>query len=129
MEPQTAKNNMAETQNNSSSPYGNLLDFVYHSEGSDPLYVDVAVKEDGQVVVFHNKPFKRDLAWIEYDLGQDKIEFVLEDGEIRNLGIPVNPNMKKYMHNTHQVLMALLDGNTGQALEGYYIPLIMHRSE
>ncbi len=118
---------MTTEQTTPSAPYGNLLDFVYHAEGSDPLYVDVAVKDDGKVVIFHNKPFKKDLAWIEYDIGQDKIEFVLDDGEIRNLGIAVNKNMKKYMHNTHQVLMVLLDDDSGQAKEGYYIPLIMHQ--
>lgn len=117
---------MTTENKDTSAPYGNLLDFVYHREGSDPLYVDIAVKEDGRVVVFHNKPFKKDLAWMEYNMGQDSVEFVMDDGDIRDIGIPVNKDMKKYMHNTHQVLMVLLDDETGQAKEGYYIPLIIH---
>jgi len=107
--------------------YGNLLDFVYHVEGSEPLYFEVAVKKDGKVAVFHNKPFKNDLAWIEYDIGRNMIEFVMDDGDIRDVGVPVNKDIAKYMHNSHQILMVLLDSETGAAKEGYYIPLIIHK--
>ncbi len=107
--------------------FGNLLDFVYHVEGSEDLFVEVAVKKDGKVAVFHNKPFKNDLAWIEYDTGRNVIEFVMDDGEIRDVGVPIhNKEIAKYMHNSHQILMVLLDSETGAAKEGYYIPLIIH---
>ncbi|MFN3700160.1 MAG: hypothetical protein ACK4VI_01400 [Alphaproteobacteria bacterium] len=117
---------MTSEQQQPPSQYGNLLDFVYHVEGSDPLYVEVGVKQDGKVAVFHNKPFKRDLSWIEYDIGRNRIDFVMDDGDIRDVGVPVNKDVAKYMHNTHQVLMVLLDDETGEAKEGYYIPLIIH---
>lgn len=111
-----------------STPYGNLLDFVYHEEGSDPLLIEVGVKQDGKVAVFHNKPFKNDLSWIEYDIGRNAIEFVMDDGEVRDVGVPVNAEIAKNMHNSHQVLMVLLDDN-GQPKEGYYIPLIIHSQQ
>lgn len=117
----------AMTSEQATSPtYGNLLDFVYHVEGTDPLHVEVGVKKDGKVAVFHNKPFKRDLSWIEYDIGRNKLDFIMDDGEIRDVGVPVNKDVAKYMHNTHQVLMVLLDDETGEAKEGYYVPLIIH---
>ena len=109
-----------------STAYGNLLDFVYHEPGSDPLFVEVSVKQDGKVAVFHNKPFKNDLSWIEYDTGKNAIEFIMDDGEVRDIGVPVNKDIAKNMHNSHQVLMILLDMETGQAKEGYYVPLIIH---
>ena len=118
--------NMTVTTDNTSSAFGNLLDFVYHKEGSDPLLVEVGVKQDGKVAVFHNKPFKNELSWIEYDIGKNAIEFVMDNGEVRNIGVPVNKEIAKNMHNTHQVLMVLLDDESGQAKEGYYIPLIIH---
>ena len=117
---------MTVTTDNTSSAFGNLLDFVYHKEGSDPLLVEVGVKQDGKVAVFHNKPFKNELSWIEYDIGKNAIEFVMDNGEVRNIGVPVNKEIAKNMHNTHQVLMVLLDDESGQAKEGYYIPLIIH---
>ena len=120
------QNAMTVTTEDPTVPYGNLLDFVYHVEGSDPLLVEVAVKKDGKVAVFHNKPFKNDLSWIEYDIGRRTIEFIMDDGEIRNIGVPVNKDMAKNMHNSHQILMVLLDDETGQAKEGYYVPLIIH---
>lgn len=109
-----------------SPTYGNLLDFVYHVEGSGPLLVEVGVKKDGKVAIFHNKSFKHDLSWVEYDIGRNKVDFIMDDGEVRNVGVPVNKDVAKYMHNTHQVLMVLLDDETGEAKEGYYIPLIIH---
>lgn len=118
---------MTVTSDTSSSPYGNLLDFVYSDPGSEPLFVEVAVKKDGKVAVFHNKPFKRDLSWIEYDMDRNSIEFVMDDGDVRDVGVPVDRDVAKYMHNTHQILMVLLDDESGEAKEGYYIPLIIHQ--
>jgi hypothetical protein len=107
--------------------YDNLLDFLYDPPGSEKLYIEVGVKDDGKVAVFHNKKFKRELAWIEYDMDAERIDFVMDDGQVRTLGLPVNKDMNKYLHNTHQVLMVLMNEETGQATEGYYIPLIIHK--
>lgn len=121
------QNAMTTATEDPTAPYGNLLDFVTHEEGSNPLLVEVAVKKDGKVAVFHNKPFKKNLSWIEYDITKNTIEFVLDDGEVRDIGVPVNKDIAKNMHNSHQVLMVLLDDETDQAIEGYYIPLIIHQ--
>ena len=109
-------------------PVGNLTDFV-HGYGVDtPLDIDVAVDENGKVVVFHNLPFKKDIAWYEFDLATNKLDFVLDDGDIRHLGIPLTASMSRYMQNSHQILTVLLDNDTGEATAGKYIPLIVHRT-
>ncbi len=109
-------------------PAGNLTDFVYGVDKENPLDIEVAVKEDGKIVLFHNKPFKNDLSWLEFDLGTNELDFVLDDGEIRDVGLPLTENVAKHMQNSHQILMILLDDNTGEAKEGNYIPLIIHKS-
>lgn len=109
-------------------PVGTLIDFVYGVDENNPLDIEVAVKQDGRVVVFHNKPFKTDISWLEFDLLTNELDFVLDDGNIRDAGIPLKPGIAKHMQNSHQILMVLMDDSTGEAKEGKYVPLIIHRS-
>ncbi|MFK7840075.1 MAG: hypothetical protein AB8B83_07055 [Bdellovibrionales bacterium] len=109
-------------------PVGNLTDFVNDVDEDNHLDIEVAVNSTGKVVLFHNRSFKNEISWFEFDLGTNKLDFVLDDGEIRDAGIPLSQNVAKYMQNSHQILMVLLDNETGEASEGNYIPLIIHRS-
>jgi hypothetical protein len=93
------------------------------------LDIDVVVNEKGKVVIFHNRPFKNEVSWFEFDLTSNQLDFVLDDGDIRNAGLPLTRDVSKYMQNSHQILMVLLDHNTGEATQGNYIPLVIHRKE
>lgn len=115
-------------ENTETKKVGNLTDFVYGVDKENHLDIEVAVNESGKVVVFHNRPFKDDIAWFEFDLGTCKLDFVLDDGDIRDAGLPLGQDVAKYMQNSHQILMVLLDTDTGEAKEGNYIPLIIHRT-
>lgn len=104
-----------------------LRDFV--EIGKDEwLDMEVAVMDDGKVVVFHSHPFKNDLSWMEFDLTSRKLDFVLDDGAIRDIGLPLNPDVTKHMQNTYQVLTVLMNPESGDATEGSYIPLIIHQN-
>lgn len=105
---------------------GNLTDFVYGVDENNDLFIQVAVKDDGRCAVFHNKPFRNDLSWLEFDLDTYELDFVLDGGDIRNVGMPLTKDVSKNMQNSHQVLMILMDDETGDAKEGYYVPLILH---
>ena len=116
------------TENGERPPVGNLTDFVYGINEHNRLDIEVAIKEDGRVVIFHSHPFKNDVAWFEFDLQTNKLDFVLDDGDIRDIGLPLLNNVAKHMQNSHQILMVLLDPETGEAKEGNYVPLIIHKS-
>lgn len=88
---------------------------------------ELFVNEDQKVYVFHNKPLKNELSWLEFDLGSGRLEFVMADGDMRDIGVQVPQSMAKNMQNAHQILMVLTDEVTGEALEGEYFPLILHR--
>lgn len=101
------------------------------NEGHNPdmgVHVELVVNDRAEAMVLHNKPFSRKLSWLEYDLDSSKLDFVLEDGELRNFGIPVHPKLAKYMQNAFQVLMVQMDENTGEPVDGGYFPLIIHRA-
>ncbi len=117
------------TEQNEEKPHvGNLTDFVYGVTDDNPLNIEVAINEDGRVILFHDKVFKNDLSWLEFDLGTNELDFILDGGLMRNFGMPLDHSVAKHMQNTHQVLTVLLDEKTGNAKEGHYIPLIIHQS-
>lgn len=119
---------MTTEANTPQKEFGNVLDFVYNAEGSGEFQLEISVMKDGKVAVFHNKPFKSDISWLEYDVTANRLDFILNDGEVRNIGFPVKPSIAKNMQNTHQILLILLDPESGDAKEGYYIPLIIHQN-
>ena len=116
------------TQDGERPPVGNLTDFVYGVDEDGHLDIEVAVNETGKVVIFHNRVFKNDISWFEFDLDTNRLDFVLDDGDIRDAGLPLNKDVAKHMQNSHQILMVLLDDDTGEAKEGNYVPLIIHKS-
>jgi len=92
------------------------------------MKVEFLVNDRAEATVLHDKPFSKKLSWLEYDLDSSKLEFILEDGDVRNFGIPVHPKLAKYMQNAYQVLMIQMDEKTGEPLDGGYYPLIIHRA-
>lgn len=109
-------------------PVGNLTDFVEGVDENNPLNIEVSVDNKGKVVLFHDRRFINDVSWFEFDLGSYKLDFVLDDGEVRDAGLPLTKDVAKYMQNSHQILMVLMDIKTGQATKGNYVPLIIHRN-
>ena len=108
---------------------GNLTDFVYGVDADNHLDIEVAVNELGKVVIFHNRVFKNDIGWFEFELATNRLNFIMDDGEIRDAGMALTPQMAKNMHNSHQILMVLIDPETGDAKEGHYVPLIIHQKD
>ncbi len=109
-------------------PVGNLTDFVVPDEKRKHLDIEVAIKQDNRVVLFYDRPFKKEVSWFEFDLKTNKLDFVIDNGEVRDVGLPLSPDVAKYMQNTHQILMVLIDFETGEAAQGAYVPLIIHSS-
>lgn len=94
----------------------------------EKIRVELVVNDRAEAMIFHNKPFSQALSWFEYDMDQKKLDFVMEDGDIKDFGIPVNPELEKFMDNAFNILMVLTDDKTGEPKEGDYYPLIIHRA-
>lgn len=89
--------------------------------------LELVVGEGAQVMVFHTKPFRRKLSWFEFDVNNSRMNLIFNDGDMRDFGLPIPPSMNKKMHNAHQVLVVLMDEETGEPSEGFYFPLIIHQ--
>lgn len=99
------------------------------NEVSDPDFkVDLVINDTAEVYVFHNKPFRKPVSWLEFDLDTNNLDFVLAEGDIRNFGAKVPHHLSKHMQNAYQVMMVQMDEKTGEALSGDYFPLIIHRA-
>lgn len=108
-------------------PVGNLTDFIKRDENETPLDIDIVVQNDAKVVIFHNREFIKPISWYEFDLTTLNLLFVMEDGESRDAGVQMTPQIAKNMQNSHQILTILMDDESGEAEEGQFVPLIIHR--
>ena len=99
------------------------------NEVSDPGFkVDLVVNDTAEIYVFHNRPFSKKLSWIEFDLATNTLDFIMNDGDVRNFGAAVPPRLSKHMQNGFQVMMVLMDEKNGQPVSGAFFPLVIHRS-
>lgn len=92
------------------------------------MKVELVINERAETFIFHNKPFTRQISWIEYDLDTSKLDFIMNNGDQRNFGLFVKKDMSKYLQNAYQILMVLTDEKSGEPIEGEYFPIIIHRA-
>ena len=79
------------------------------------------------VYVYHNQPFRKELSWLEYNLDTQSLDFIMDYGDIRNFGIPVDSHYGKYLQNNHAVSV-VLENAQGEPISGESIPLIVHKN-
>ncbi len=93
---------------------------------NDAMDMDIyCIIGDGPTVcIFHTLPFNNTLSWVEYDITGSRLDFIMEDGEIRNFGIPIDRKFSAYIKNTYTVPVVLRQN--GEAVAGYEYPLIQH---
>ncbi len=99
---------------------------LYTETGDQTFKIDIVVNPGGKISVFHNKPFRGRLAWVEFDLKENRLEFVLEDGTLRDFGTPLPKEFVREMQNAHEVLMVLMDEKTMEPIGSQFFPLILH---
>lgn len=79
--------------------------------------------DDGKIYVLHDRAFQKELSWIEYNVTTGQMEFIMEDGDLRDFGIPIDPNFGKHLQNIHTIPVAEIEN--GEYKDGNYFPLIM----
>ena len=107
---------------------GNLTDFFTEVDDKNPLDISVSIRQSGKVIIFHNRPLNEDIAWFEFHLGTKKLFFVIEDGTMHDIGMPLSQDVSNNMQNAHQIMMIYIDAETGEGVTGSYSPLILHQT-
>lgn len=106
-----------------------LIDYVVGVE-HEGQYLDlsVSVRESGQIILFHSHDFTKPVGMFEFNLNNNELLFHFTDGQTRNFGLPLGADVAKYMHNAHQILMVQMNPETGAAVLGKFVPVILHRA-
>ena len=75
------------------------------------MKVDVAVDKNSRVWALHSKPFPGPLQWVEFDAEDGSMVFITKDGRLNDLGVRIEPLMKKYIEKAHYIEAFLIKDN------------------
>lgn len=91
------------------------------------MEVYFTLHDDGDGFIIHDRPFQQTLSWIEYDTTNGRLDFIMDDGDVRNFGIPVAPEFGVYLRNIQNIAIVLMI--EGKAVGGEELPLIIHHAQ
>jgi hypothetical protein len=101
-------------------------DSPIHYPMARTMAVDLIINKDSKVWVAHDKPFPGILQWAEYDVDLGTLHFVTDDGKIQDLGMVVQPSLRKYMRMAEKVDTLLVQNE--KICDFYSIPLIVRET-
>lgn len=89
------------------------------------LAITVFVTSKSEVCVFHDKPFSKPVSWLEYNPDTNIIEFMTDDGEVRNFGIPLPEKYRAAVAASKIVYVIHKNPLTKKVLGGKDVPLVI----
>jgi hypothetical protein len=89
------------------------------------IRIEVVVNDREKLIVVHNKRFLWDLSAFEYDVTERHLTFCFTNGFKKDFGTPVHRIFANYFdgYTDGRILAVLIDGTTGEPIEGDYFPL------
>lgn len=97
-----------------------------NTDADKDIEVYIALGDDDQVYVLHDKAFHKTLSWVEFDVKEQKIDFIMEDGDLRNFGISIDPQFNPYLQSMSTIAIAEVD--QGNIKAGNMFQLLIHGS-
>lgn len=83
-------------------------DLPIHRPMTARVNVDLLVNKDSEVWLLHDAPFPGIVQWAEYDVDMDSLCFVTEDGKTQDLGLRIQPAMRKYLRQGQKIDAVLI---------------------
>ena len=87
--------------------------------------MDLAIGQSGSFYVFSDKFFDKPVGWLEYDAARRSLDFIMEDGEVRNYGQEVDAEMAIHLERQSHAMLIRGTKEDVQSYAGY--TLIVHR--
>lgn len=94
------------------------------THSGQPVNVEIVIGQSGAAYITYDQPFNKPLSWFEYDVATSRLEFVMEDGELRNFGIPVARDIAPHLIGAHILTFAYI--HEDELLDAQELPLIVH---
>lgn len=101
----------------------NFTDYFDGITDEEPLRTEVAVNEDGRIIFFYTHNLKEKLKQIEYFIEDKRFVLLSEKMTSRYFGMPLKNSVNKHLKKASEILMVRLDLKTGNAMEGWKLPL------
>lgn len=76
---------------------------------ADKMKVDLIVKPDGELWLFHDEPFSENIEWVEYDINEKTMTFINDKGELQSLGMVITKLMEPCLLNSKVFHLALVE--------------------
>ena len=91
------------------------------------MKMELVVNADADCVwLLHDKPFKGELHWMEYDEEFASITLVMVDGTIQDSGLTINEDVGLCLEEKRQLFTILTDGN--KVKDMYMVPVVIRES-
>jgi hypothetical protein len=102
-------------------------DAPIHTPMARKMAVDLIINKDSKVWLAHDMPFPGILQWAEYDVDLGTLNFVSDDGKTQDLGMTVQPTMRKYLRQATTIDTVLVQDK--QIRDFWSIPLIVRETQ
>ena len=89
--------------------------------------IEFIVNDIGNVLLLHKGALKHPYSWAQYDQTTNIFQFITDEGEIQNLGLPINLAMASPFNRTNEIIMVETD-DTGQHKDLRFIKFIKLRN-
>lgn len=80
------------------------------------MKVDFAVNNSGEIYVFHEKPFKETINWIEYYESEQRICFVTDEGRIQGLGMTIPKVIADQITTSNRVFLIHVENGKAKTM-------------
>lgn len=101
-------------------------DLPLHRPMASTMKVDLFINRNAQVLVAHDRPFPGILQWAEYDVDIGNIIFVTNEGRIQDMGMKIQPTMRKYLRMAQKIDTVLVQD--GQIRDVWNVPLVVRET-
>ncbi|MBU6234563.1 MAG: hypothetical protein KGQ41_01850 [Alphaproteobacteria bacterium] len=88
------------------------------------IAIYVFVSDNRDICFFHDKPFSKTLSWLEYNPDRNMIEFVMEDGDVKDFGVPLPDKYRADVVASKNCYVIQQDPETKKVIKGKDLPLI-----
>jgi hypothetical protein len=79
--------------------------------------IDIGVNTEGRVLVLHEQHFQSPVIKLEYQQDNGHLGFMMEDGTIRDFGMPAPPSIQNSLAKAEQAYLLLVENNK---IAGYH---------
>ncbi len=98
---------------------------VIKDRKGNPLQLELAIKVTSQIFVYHYEEWEKDPDYFEYNLKTGRMTIVLQGGERRDIGDPIDLTYAKYIQNAYQVYVVHREKGTETMIGGAPYPIIL----